>query len=68
MKQTFKIGLIILILGVLPLYFYVFGRKLGLFEEGLEMLLGILAWVSFPISMIIFIIGTVEYFRIKKGK
>lgn len=66
MKQTFKIGLLILILGVSPLYLYVIGVKLGLFEEGLEMLLGMLAWLSFPTAIIIFIIGTVQYFKTKK--
>jgi hypothetical protein len=66
MKQIFKIGLLILILGVSPLYLYLIGVKLGLFAEGLEMLLGMLAWVSFPTAIIIFIIGMVQYFKTKK--
>jgi hypothetical protein len=68
MKQTFKIGLLILILGVSPLYLYVIGIKLGLFKEGLEMILGMLAWVSFPTAIIIFIIGMIQYFKSKTKK
>ncbi len=68
MKQTFKIGLYTLILGVSPLYLYIIGMKLGLFEEGLEMILGMLAWIAFPTAIIIFIIGAIQYFRVKIKK
>ena len=68
MKQNFKIGLYILILGVSPLYLYFFGTKLGLFEEGLLMLFGMIAWIAFPTAIMIFIIGAIQYFKAKVKK
>lgn len=65
MKQTFKIGLLVILLGVLPLIIYAIGLKFGIFETGMEMILGMIAWIAAPTAVIIFVIGLVQYLKIK---
>lgn len=68
MKPTFKIGFLVLLFGVGPMYLYALGIKIGLFEEGLEMLLGMMAWIALPIAIIIFVTGIVQYFKTQVKK
>lgn len=67
MKQTFNVGILLFTLGVMPLMIYRIGLELGLFEGGLEMLFGILAYACFPATVILFIIGTIQYFKTKRN-
>lgn len=64
MKQTFKTVLLIILFGVVPLIVYAIGLNVGVFETGLEMILGMIAWIAAPTAVIVFIIGLIQYFRI----